>query len=68
MVSAASPGAEPGAILDAHGDTFTVATGNGVLQILTIQAEGKRPMPPREFLAGHPLRPGDRFTAPPAAA
>ena len=68
VVSAASAGAEPGTILDAHGDTFTVATGNGVLQILTIQAEGKRPMPPREFLAGHPLRPGDRFTAPSAAA
>jgi methionyl-tRNA formyltransferase len=68
LMVAASADAEPGTIVDAHGDTFSVATGDGVLQILTIQAEGKRPMAPREFLAGHPLRPGDRFRAAPATA
>ena len=60
--------AEPGTILEAHGDTLRVATGDGALALLSIQAEGKRPMTPREFLAGHPLRPGDRFTAAPAPA
>jgi methionyl-tRNA formyltransferase len=60
--------AAPGTIVDAHGDTFTVATGDGRLHVLEIQPEGKRSMRPREFLAGHPLRTGDRFGAPPAPA
>jgi methionyl-tRNA formyltransferase len=66
-VSPASGGdAEPGTIVDAHGDSLTVTTGAGRLHVLGIQAEGKRPMGPREFLAGHPLAPGDRFSAVPA--
>ena len=38
-----------------------VATGDGLLRLLELQAEGKRPMPAREFLAGHPRAPGRRF-------
>jgi methionyl-tRNA formyltransferase len=65
-VSAAADGdAEPGTIIDAHGDSLTVTTGAGRLHVLGIQAEGKRPMGPREFLAGHPLPAGDRFSAVP---
>lgn len=56
---------EPGTILEAAGDKLVVATGRGSLEILQIQAEGKRPMTTREFLAGHQLRHGDRFTAAP---
>jgi methionyl-tRNA formyltransferase len=52
----------PGTILEADGDRLIVATGEGALRILEIQAEGKRPMPAREFLAGHRLTAGDRFT------
>ena len=55
----------PGSVLEAAGDRLVVATGAGALQILVIQAEGKRPMTARDFLAGHPLAPGDRFTAAP---
>ncbi len=55
----------PGSVLEASGDRLVVATGAGALQILVIQAEGKRPMTARDFLAGHPLVPGDRFTAEP---
>jgi methionyl-tRNA formyltransferase len=51
----------PGAILEAHGDRLVVATGAGRLQVTKIQAEGKRPMTVREFLAGHRLIAGDRF-------
>ncbi len=51
----------PGTILDADGDRLIVATGEGALRILEIQAEGKRPMAAREFLAGHRLTSGDRF-------
>jgi methionyl-tRNA formyltransferase len=53
----------PGIILEAAGDKLVVAAGLGGVEILQIQAEGKRPMSPREFLAGHQLRRGDRFTA-----
>jgi methionyl-tRNA formyltransferase len=51
----------PGTILDASGDRLSIATGSGVLDLLEIQAEGKRPMRVREFLAGHPLTPGARL-------
>jgi methionyl-tRNA formyltransferase len=53
----------PGMVLEADGDRLTVATGSGVLCIVEIQAEGKRPMGTREFLAGHRLAAGDRFTS-----
>jgi methionyl-tRNA formyltransferase len=59
----APPGAPaaPGSIVEAAGDDLRVATGEGTLQLLQIQPEGKRPMAAREFLAGHRLRAGDRF-------
>jgi len=47
-----------GTILDATGERIRVATGDGTLDLLEIQAEGKRPMSVRDFLAGHPLTPG----------
>jgi methionyl-tRNA formyltransferase len=55
----------PGTILEAHGDRLIVATGDGLVRLIEIQAEGKRPMRAREFLAGHRLAAGDRFTAAP---
>jgi len=54
-----------GTILLAAGDDLVVATGDGALRIREIQAEGRRPMTVREFLAGHRLVPGDRCTAAP---
>ena len=54
---------DPGTILEADGDRLVVATGDGVLRITEIQAEGKRPMTAREFLAGHRLAAGERFEA-----
>jgi methionyl-tRNA formyltransferase len=55
----------PGSIVEAAGDELTVATGDGSLQLLVLQTEGKRPMPAREFLAGHHLTPGQRFVSTP---
>ena len=52
----------PGSIVEANGDRLIVSTGDGLLRIVEIQAEGKRPMTAREFLAGHRLTPGDRFS------
>ena len=56
-----TPDAEPGEIVDVSRDAIHVATGNGVIAIDRLQAEGRRPVGAREFLAGRPLRPGARF-------
>ena len=64
-VDAPGPAGPPGTILEADGDRLIVITGEGHLRIVEIQAEGKRPMSAREFLAGHRLTVGDRFTAAP---
>jgi methionyl-tRNA formyltransferase len=42
-----------------------VATGSGLLGITELQAEGRRPMTAREFLAGHALATGDALTPAP---
>jgi methionyl-tRNA formyltransferase len=57
------PGARaaPGTILDAHADQFRVQTGDGVLRLLMLQREGRRPLTAREFLAGRRIEPGARF-------
>jgi methionyl-tRNA formyltransferase len=54
-----------GVILTASGDELVVAAAGGAIRLREIQAEGKRPMTAREFLSGHRLVPGDRFTAAP---
>ncbi len=51
----------PGTVLRAEGDDLLVAAGAGALRLLTIQAEGRRPVTAREFLAGHRLVPGTRL-------
>ena len=57
------PGARalPGTVLDAHSDQFRVQTGDGVLRLLMLQREGRRPLTAREFLAGRRIQPGARF-------
>ncbi len=51
----------PGVILEARGDNLLVATGRGVLRLLALQREGRRPVTAREFLSGRPVEPGARF-------
>jgi methionyl-tRNA formyltransferase len=53
--------ASPGTIVIASDDDLVVQTGDGTIRVVEIQAEGKRPMAPREFLAGHRLEPGTAF-------
>ena len=55
--------APAGTVVDASGDRLTVAAGTSGVGILEIQAEGKRPMAPRDFLAGHRVPPGSRFSS-----
>ena len=53
--------AVPGAILETRGDGLLVGTGRGVLRLLTVQREGRRPVSAREFVGGRRLQPGARF-------
>ena len=53
--------AQAGTVLDAHADQFRVQTGDGVLRVMMLQREGRRPLTAREFLAGRRIEPGARF-------
>lgn len=48
-------GAKPGTVLDAGMSRLVVATGEGALELITVQVPGKKPMTAAEFLRGHPL-------------
>ena len=61
--SAEDCNAAPGTVLEAGGDRLRVAAGSGVVDVVELQAEGKRPMSVREFLAGHPIPSGALFNA-----
>ncbi|HEY6614266.1 MAG TPA: methionyl-tRNA formyltransferase [Vicinamibacterales bacterium] len=57
--------ADPGTIVDASSGAISVATGRrGRLAIDEVQPEGRRAMKVRDYLAGHPIQPGTRFSAP----
>jgi methionyl-tRNA formyltransferase len=60
-----TPHERPGTIVEAAGEQLIVATGAGFLRLTEIQAEGKRPMSAREFLAGHRLAAGERLSPSP---
>jgi methionyl-tRNA formyltransferase len=51
----------PGTVLEARPDKFFVQTGGGVLRLVALQREGRRPLATREFLAGRPIEPGAKF-------
>jgi methionyl-tRNA formyltransferase len=59
---ASSSSKAPGTVIESEGDRLIVAAGEGTLRLLRIQPEGKRPLSAREFLAGHRLTPGIRFS------
>ena len=48
----------PGEVLQADKAGLVIGCGSGALNILVLQREGGRRLTAREFLAGHPLRPG----------
>jgi methionyl-tRNA formyltransferase len=53
--------AGPGEVLAASGGDFRVGTGDGVLRLVTVQAEGRRPMAVGDFLRGARLAAGERM-------
>jgi methionyl-tRNA formyltransferase len=55
------PHIDPGTVLDARPDRFAVQAGVGVVRLLMLQREGRRPVTAREFLAGRRIQPGARF-------
>lgn len=58
-------GGAPGTVLPATGNRLVVQAGEGTVEILRLKPAGKRSMTTREFLAGHDVSPGDRFTSEP---
>jgi len=53
---------EPGTLVEVSRDHLQIAAGGGTqLALLELQPEGRRPMPVRDFLAGHPLKAGTRL-------
>jgi len=52
----------PGLVATITEDGFTVQTGQGLLEILEVQMEGKKRISSREFLKGFTLGPGDIFS------
>jgi methionyl-tRNA formyltransferase len=53
--------ATPGALLACPAEGPVIQTGEGALQLLSVQLEGGKPLDGRAFLCGHPLWPGDQF-------
>lgn len=51
-------GALPGSILSVDKDSFTVATGEGALEITCVQLEGKKKVAVRDFLLGYEVTAG----------
>lgn len=50
--------AEPGQVVSVSRESFTVACGQGELQIFSLQLEGKKRVSTREFLLGYQVEPG----------
>lgn len=55
------PSVAPGVPISPNKKRLVVQTGQGAVEIVRIQPEGKRPMFAAEFLRGRPLNPGDQF-------
>ena len=51
----------PGIVIGVDKQSFTVATGNGCLQILELQIEGKKRMACKDFLLGYPVSVGEKL-------
>jgi methionyl-tRNA formyltransferase len=57
-----SGGRQPGEIIASSKEGIRVAAGQGIVDILELQPEGKRVMKAEEFIIGHKVITGERFT------
>ena len=55
--------AEPGTVVRADHERLAVQAGDAVIEVTRLRPEGKRGMTAGEFLRGHAVQVGDRFTA-----
>jgi methionyl-tRNA formyltransferase len=55
---------EKGTILAVDRSTVVIACGAGALAVTELQKAGGKRLPVQQFLAGHPLKVGDRFDLP----
>ena len=55
---------EKGLILSVDRSSIVIACGSGALAVSELRKAGGKRLPVREFLAGHPLKAGDRFDLP----
>ena len=55
---------EIGTILAVDRSSVVVACGEGALAVIELQKAGGKRLPVQQFLAGHPLKVGDRFDIP----
>jgi methionyl-tRNA formyltransferase len=55
---------EAGRVIVRTKDRLVVGAGVGSVELVTIQAPGKKPMPISEYLRGHRIEVGDRFGEP----
>jgi methionyl-tRNA formyltransferase len=53
--------AEPGTVIAVDKQSITVAAGEGGLQILELQIEGKKRMACKDFLLGYPVSVGEKL-------
>ena len=51
----------PGTVIDVGKQSITIATGDGGLQILELQIEGKKRMACKDFLLGYPVSVGEKL-------
>jgi methionyl-tRNA formyltransferase len=69
QVAAERTDAPPGAIVRILPDRLLVATGGGgQIAVLEVQPEGRRAMAARDYLAGHSMAPGGRFSNQPRSS
>jgi len=54
-------GTVPGTILECGRNEFSVATGNGILTIESVQLEGKKRMSVHDFMLGNKIMPGQKL-------
>ena len=52
---------EPGGITEVAKDFFTVQTGEGLLQVTSVQLEGKKRMAVKDFLLGVRMEAGEKL-------
>lgn len=51
----------PGTVIATSANEITIRCGSGAVDLVTVQPDGKRPMPVSDFLRGRKVQIGDRF-------